>query len=73
MPQVWPELNSRKYRIQEHARIRAREFKVSRETVSPLRQSPRMPLNKSKLRADGRPAQVVEATLRRRFVPLSYV
>ena len=45
-------------RIQEHARIRARESKVSRETVSPLRQSPRMRLTKSKLCADGRPAQL---------------
>ena len=28
---------------------------------------------RSELRANGRPAQIVEATLRRRFVPLSYV
>ena len=46
---------------------------MPQETVSPLRQSPRMPLFKSKLRTDGWPAQVVEATLWRRFVPLSYV
>jgi hypothetical protein len=43
-------------RIQEHARIRARAN--SRETVSPLRQSPRIRLTKSKLCADGRPAQL---------------
>ena len=41
MPQVWPELNSRKYRIQAHARIRARDSKVSiglfHAPVAPIR------------------------------------